>query len=109
MRAKILSILLAVVLLTACAPQATPDAPTAAPTKAESKTLTVLAAASLTESFNELGKMFEAQHPGVKVAFNFAGSQQLAQQLGQGSDADVFASASKKYMDAAAQSKRVNP
>jgi molybdate transport system substrate-binding protein len=67
-----------------------------------------LAAASLTESFTELGKLFETQHPGVKVVFNYAGSQQLAQQLDQGVDADVFASASAKYMDAAVTSKRVN-
>ena len=71
--------------------------------------LTVLAAASLTESFSELGARFEAQNPGVKVAFNFAGSQQLAQQLAQGAPADVFASASPKYMDVAAQTRRVDP
>ena len=89
---------------------AVPATATAAPaaTTASAKTLTVLAAASLTESFTELGKTFEAQNPGVKVAFSFAGSQQLAQQLDQGADADVFASASKKYMDAAVTSKRVN-
>ncbi len=78
------------------------------PAASGAQSLTVLAAASLTESFTELGKMFEARHPGVKVYFNFAGSQQLAQQLDQGADADVFASASKKYMDAAVESKRVN-
>jgi molybdate transport system substrate-binding protein len=52
--------------------------------------------------------MFETQNPGVKVSFNFAGSQQLAQQLDQGAAADVFASASPKYMTAAVTSKRVN-
>jgi molybdenum ABC transporter molybdate-binding protein len=122
-RFKVLSFLLLIVMLAsaACTPQATPVAvPTAAPaTEApaptavppiatpEPKTLTVLAAASLTESFTELGKAFEAQNPGVTVAFSFAGSQDLAQQLDQGVDADVFASASKKYMDAAVTSKRV--
>jgi molybdate transport system substrate-binding protein len=124
MRSKFLSLLLLIVLLasTACTPQATPSAPTTvlatqapsptavAPTQApaSSKTLTVLAAASLTESFTELGTMFETQNPGVKVSFNFAGSQQLAQQLDQGAAADVFASASPKYMTAAVTSKRVN-
>jgi molybdate transport system substrate-binding protein len=90
------------------APTAVP--PTQAPTQTlvVAKTLTVLAAASLTESFTELGKLFESQNPGVTVSFNFAGSQQLAQQLDQGADADVFASASTKYMDAAVTSKRVN-
>jgi molybdate transport system substrate-binding protein len=132
MRSKVVSLLLLIVLLVsaACTPQATPVAPTPAPTTAPAtqsavptsvpptqeptqttssgKTLTVLAAASLTESFTELGKMFETQNPGVKVSFSFAGSQQLAQQLGQGAEADVFASASKKYMDTAVEAKRVN-
>src|SRR5512133_776518 len=95
MRSKILSFLLLLILLasTSCTPQTTP----AAATKTQAKTLTVLAAASLTESFTELGKLFETQNPGVKVVFNYAGSQQLAQQLDQGADADVFASASTKY------------
>ena len=64
------------------------------------KTITVLAAASLTEPFNELGKMFEATNPGTKIIFSFSGSQQLAQQITEGAPADVFASASAKYMDA---------
>lgn len=67
----------------------------------ESKTLTVFAAASLTDAFTQIGKAFEAQHPGVTVAFNFAGSQALRTQLEQGALADVFASASGKDMLAA--------
>ncbi|NMB91209.1 MAG: molybdate ABC transporter substrate-binding protein [Chloroflexi bacterium] len=130
MRSKFMSFLMLVVLLAsaACSPQVTPAAPTAAPASAEAtqapeatvapaeptqapvepRTLTVLAAASLTESFTELGHMFEEQNPGVTVSFNFAGSQQLAQQLDQGAAADVFASANNKYMDAAVESQRVN-
>ena len=65
------------------------------------KTLTVFAAASLTESFTEIGKQFEADNPGVKVTFNFAGSQQLRAQLAQGAKADVFASANTKEMTTA--------
>jgi molybdate transport system substrate-binding protein len=81
----------------------------AAPTTAAgTKTLTVLAAASLTAPFNDLGKMFEAKNPGVSVAFSFAGSQQLAQQLDQGAPADVFASASTKYMTDVVTNKRVD-
>lgn len=76
-------------------------APAAAPAKPPQVTLTIMAAASLTESFTEIGSLFEAQHPGVNVAFNFAGSQQLVEQLSQGADADVFASASMKYMKTA--------
>jgi molybdate transport system substrate-binding protein len=67
----------------------------------DSHTLTVFAAASLTEVFDEIGQGFEAGHPGMKVAFNFAGSQQLAQQLVQGAPADVFASANQAQMDTA--------
>jgi len=47
-------------------------------------TLTVYAAASLTDAFQELGRTLEAAHPGLAVQFNFAGSQQLALQLEQG-------------------------
>lgn len=111
MRSKLFVLLLLVTMLaTACTAQAAPTATTVPePTQAltPARTLTVMAAASLTESFTELGKTFEAQNPGVTVVFNFAGSQQLAQQLDQGAESDVFASASKKYMDAAITSKRV--
>jgi molybdate transport system substrate-binding protein len=105
MHSKILSLLLLITLLAnaACTPSAAHT-----PTTASAKTITVLAAASLTESLTEMGKLFESQNPGVKVTFNFAGSQQLAQQLDQGAPADVFASASTKYMDVAVTSKRVN-
>jgi molybdate transport system substrate-binding protein len=64
-----------------------------------SRTLTVFAAASLTDAFTELGKNFEAANPGVTVTFNFAGSQSLRTQIEEGAPADVFASASGKEMD----------
>lgn len=60
--------------------------------------ITVFAAASLTESFQQLGEEFEAANPGTKVKFNFAGSSALAQQLNQGAPADVFASAAPANM-----------
>lgn len=89
-----------------------PLTPTAMPTEEppanqQPMTLTVLAAASLTESFTELGTLFEAAHPHIQVVFNFAGSQQLAQQLAEQAPADVFASASQKYMKEAIESGRV--
>ena len=61
--------------------------------------LTVFAAASLTETFTELGKQFESANPGTKVAFSFAASSALAEQINSGAPADVFASASPKNMD----------
>lgn len=69
--------------------------------------LTVFAAASLTEAFSEIGQSFSAEHPGVTVIFNFAGSQQLAQQLGQGAPADVFASANRMQMKVTIEAGRV--
>jgi molybdate transport system substrate-binding protein len=62
-------------------------------------TVTVFAAASLTESFTELGTRFEAAHPGVRVVFNFGPSSGLARQIDGGAPADVFASASERDMD----------
>ncbi len=64
-----------------------------------SGSITVLAAASLTESFTTLGQQFEAANPGVKVTFSFAASSALATQIDNGAPADVFASASAKNMD----------
>jgi molybdate transport system substrate-binding protein len=63
-----------------------------------SGSITVFAAASLTEAFTQIGKQFEASHPGVKVTFSFAGSSALATQITAGAPADVFASASSKNM-----------
>lgn len=97
----------AVLLLAACAPAATP-APTAPASAApEPVILTVFAAASLTAAFNDVKARFEAAHPGVSVAYNFGGSNALAQQLGEGAPADVFASANKKQMDVAISAGRV--
>jgi molybdate transport system substrate-binding protein len=66
-------------------------------------TLTVYAAASLSDAFRELGHALEAKHPGMTVQFNFAGSQQLALQIEQGAPADVFASADQRWMSYATE------
>ncbi len=68
----------------------------------ETTTLQVMAAASLGESFEEIGAAFERTTPGVRVRFNFAGSNQLRTQLEHGSPGDVFASADRRQMDLAA-------
>jgi molybdate transport system substrate-binding protein len=97
-------VLLATALLLAlgaCGTAQPTAAPTAAATTAtEPKTLMVFAAASLTNAFTEIGKAFEAANPGVTVKFNFGGSQTLRTQVEQGAQADVFASANTKEMDA---------
>lgn len=63
-----------------------------------SGSVSVFAAASLTGSFTEIGKDFEAANPGTKVTFNFAGSSALATQINQGAPADVFAPAAPANM-----------
>lgn len=63
-----------------------------------SGTVTVFAAASLTESFTQIGEQFEAANPGVTVVFNFGGSSTLATQIREGAPADVFASADPANM-----------
>ena len=94
MKTRLLALVLSVMFglaLSACAP-------------AKDVKLTVFAAASLTDAFNEIGEQFKQQHMGVTLEFNFAGSQQLRTQLEQGAVADVFASANTKEMNAAIQS-----
>jgi molybdate transport system substrate-binding protein len=55
--------------------------------------LTVFAASSLREAFQELGRTFEQEHAGASVSFNFAGSQDLRIQIEHGARADVLAAA----------------
>src|SRR4051794_20805492 len=64
-----------------------------------SGTLTVFAAASLTDVFNDLGDQLMSSNPDLEVQFNFAGSSALATQITEGAPADVFASANQKQMD----------
>lgn len=72
------------------------------------RTLTVYAAASLTDAFTEIGKAFDASHPNVTITFNFGGSQNLRTQIEQGAPADVFASANSKEMDSLVTGKFVD-
>jgi molybdate transport system substrate-binding protein len=88
-------------LLSACGggaqPQATAPSPSAESSSAGGA-ITVLAAASLTEAFTQIGKDVEAKNPGTKVTFSFGSSATLATQIVQGAPADVFAAASPATM-----------
>ena len=65
------------------------------------QTLTVSAAASLTDAFTEVGQAFEKKYPETKVEFNFAAAGALLQQIAQGAPVDVFASADQEIMNKA--------
>jgi molybdate transport system substrate-binding protein len=69
----------------------------------QTKTLTVSAAASLTDVFNGLEKTFEQQNPGTQVRINYGGSSDLAQQIVNGAPADVFAAANTSTMEKVAK------
>lgn len=111
MKRNLASILAAAaLLLAACAPAATPALSAVPPSAAvQPVDLTVFAAASLTDAYAEIKTNFEAAHPGVTVIYNFGGSNALAQQLGEGAPADVFASANSRQMEVAVESGRVAP
>ena len=89
------------------AADSTSSAPPTQPA-AEQTGLNVYAAASLTETFGELGETFGAANPGVDVRFNFAGSQDLVTQLGEGADVDVLATANESTMKKAADASQVD-
>lgn len=93
-RIRAISVLLVAATSLALTGCGSPDEPAA-----KGGTITVYAAASLTEVFTTLGKKFEKDHPGVKVNFSFGGSSDLVAQIQQGAPADVFASADTKNMD----------
>lgn len=93
-------------LLAACGSSSTPGStPTPAPAAV---TLNVFAAASLTESFNEIASAYHQMHPNVTIKPNYNGSQLLEQQIANGAPADVFASADITNMTKASDAGLVN-
>jgi len=79
----------------------------ALPLPASAAEILVSAAASLTNAFRDIGRRFEATHPGDTVVFNFAASDVLLAQIDKGAPADVFASADEETMDRAERSNRL--
>lgn len=65
----------------------------------EQTTLTVFAAASMTETLTELGAAYEAEHSDIKLSFNFDSSGTLKTQIAEGAECDLFISAAQKQMN----------
>ena len=68
---------------------------------AQAADLTVSAASSLTNAFNEIGKEYTKLNPDIRVLFNFGASGMLVQQLARGAPVDVLATADLESMDRA--------
>ena len=93
------------------APAAEPEAPTEEPAEApaeaeepaapaeEAIELIVFAAASMTETLQQIQTLYEAAHPNVTLVFNFDSSGTLKTQIESGADCDVFISAGQKQMN----------
>lgn len=70
-----------------------------APAETEQTELVVFAAASMTETLEEIKETYEAEHEGITLTFNFDSSGTLKTQIEEGADCDVFISAGQEQMD----------
>ena len=96
-------------LLSACGGSAASSQASSAPASSaaasseasgESVQLTVFAAASLTETLNEISEQYKTVAPNVELVFNFDSSGTLKTQIEEGADCDLFLSAAQKQMNA---------
>jgi len=90
-------ILCATALVGSCGSRLTPEAPT---------TLTVAAAANLTDVFAEVGRAFKAK-TGTEVVFSYGPTAELAQQIDNGAPFDVFAAADTQHVDSLVASRKL--
>jgi len=98
---SVLLLMSVLLLLAACSSNsASPSADASSSQPAQQVELTISAAASLTDALQALQPTFEADHPGLKLVFNFGASGTLQQQIEQGAPADLFLSAANKNMQA---------
>jgi molybdate transport system substrate-binding protein len=71
--------------------------------------VTVFAASSLREAFEDARTSFTNEHPQLRLDFQFAGTQALRLQLEHGARADIFASADQRHADAMAAAQVTDP
>ena len=98
MKARKISLLLALMLLTACVFAGCGSSSDDSAKKDEGVDVTVLAAASLTDALDEIIKEYN-KDCSDKILTSYAGSGDLVQQINGGADCDLFISASKANMD----------
>ena len=103
-------------LLSACggsaassqAASASSEAAASSEASGESVQLTVFAAASLTETLNEISEQYKTVAPNVELIFNFDSSGTLKTQIQEGADCDLFLSAAQKQMNALEEENLIN-
>jgi molybdate transport system substrate-binding protein len=69
------------------------------PAFAAAKTVTIFAAASMTESLNEIAGLYKASVPDVEIVYNFDSSGTLKTQIQEGAECDIFISAGQRQMN----------
>ena len=95
----VMSLVMVMLLITGCSQEAkTSETPAPVATTQKPITLTISAAASLTEVMGEIKTLYKVEKPNVTLNYNFAGSGILQKQIEQGADVDLFFSAGKKQM-----------
>lgn len=78
-------------------------------TQSEQISITVAAAASLSDAMNELSSLYEKEHPNTAITLNLASSGVLANQIKQGAPIDVFVSASETHFQSVKKEDLLNP
>ena len=91
---------LSLAMLAGCGASQSSDSAAVDTGSADSAELTVFAAASMTETLNQIAEDYKAVDPNVTLTFNFASSGDLLTQIKEGADCDVFISAAPKQMNA---------
>lgn len=108
-RAFLVAALLTLALSLAACASSSPGTPAGGTSPGEApRTVTVLAAASLTDVFELIAADFEADHPGVTVEQSFSASSTIVQQVNEGAPADVMALAGQKSLEPLQEDRRAS-
>lgn len=104
MKKALVILLVAMVTLTSVFAQAA----TETTSQAQNVEIIVFAAASMTETMNQIKGLYEAANPNVTITYNFDSSGTLLTQMKEGADCDLFISAAQKQMNALSDIKMID-